>query len=346
MDIARFLSEATVLPGLPGREAKVAEYIAAQFEPLADDVRMDVMHNVMARHGQGGPRILLAAHQDEIGLVVSRIEKDGALRLTRSGGVDPRILPASEVVVWTKGGPMMGIVGAKAPHLLTDDERKKNTELKDLFVDMGMAGGRVRETVRIGDMVTLTGAFQQLASGCAASKTMDDRAGVACMLCALEELTHLRARAETYFVATGQEEIGAGGALTAAYSIAPDIGIAIDVTHGEGPGTGKFDALPLDKVAVGKGPSLHAELTRRLQEAARKHKVDIAVEISDGHTWTDADAVGFVREGVPCVLVSIPLKYMHTTVETLKLDTIREAGRLIAHFIDDISRDWEAIAWY
>lgn len=346
MDIKQFLSEITTIEGLPGREQAVAERIAQVFTPLADDVRIDQMGNVIARYGQGGPRIQVAAHMDEIGLVVSQIEEDGSLRMERSGGVDPRILPASEVHVHTKGGKLVGIVGAKPPHLLTPAEQKKALLLKDMYVDLGMSAEHVKQKVRIGDMITLVGEATELMDGHMASKTMDDRAGVAVMLCALEQLRKMRAKAETHFVSTVQEEIGSRGAKTSAHALDCDIAIAIDVTHGEGPGTGKWEAYPLNKIPIGKGPSLHPVLHERIMQIGKKHHMDCVAEISNGTTYTDADPMHMARAGVPCVLISVPLRYMHTTVETLNLNTIEEAGRLIALFIDDITSDWEAIQWF
>lgn len=341
-----FLREITRIPGLPAYERDVARFVQGAFEPLVDDVRVDTMQNVIARTGQGGPRILVTAHQDEIGLVVTKIEKDGSLRMTRSGGVDPRILPACEVWVQAKDGALYGVVGAKAPHLLTEADRKKAIKLKDLYIDLGMSPERVRELVRVGDQVALAGPLTELAGGHLAAKTMDDRAGVCAMLCAAEQLRRFRARAEVLFVAASQEEVGSFGATVAGYSLEPDIVIAVEVTHGAGPGTGKWEAFPLDKVTLGKGPSLHPELLRRIQETAKRNHIDCLTEISTGTTWTDADPLQVSRAGVPCALVQIPLRYMHTTVEMLNESVIEEAGRLIALFIDDISRDWEGIQWF
>lgn len=346
MDIKGFLKEVTELPGLSGHERQAAERVADAFTPFADDVRIDRMNNVVARHGQGGPRVLITAHLDEIGLVVSGIEKDGCLRMAMSGGVDPRILPAAEVLVQAKDGALYGVIGAKPPHLLSAEDRKKAIQLKDLYIDMGMSPERVRELIRVGDQVALTGALTELSDGRLASKTMDDRAGVAAMLCCAEQLGRMRARAEALFVSASQEETHSVGATVSGYSLDPDVAIVIDVTHGAGPGTDKWEAFPLDKIVLGQGPSLHPELLRRVQKTAEKHHIECLVEITTGETWTDADPLHVTRAGVPTVLVQIPLRYMHTTVETLNEAVIEETGRLIALFIDDISRDWEDITWF
>lgn len=346
MDTINFLRDAVRVPGLPGHEREVAERIAEAFGPLMDEVAIDPMNNVTARCGSLGPRILVAAHLDEIGLVVRGIEEDGALRITKSGGVDPRILPAAEVTVWGAGGPMLGIVGAKSPHLLTAKERGEAVQMDDLFVDLGMGADRVRETVRVGDHVTLTGPVVELANGRIAAKTLDDRAGVAAMLVAAEELSKLKHSAQALFVATAQEETSFLGALTAGYAHAPDVAIAIDVTHGAGPGTGKWESHPMDKVVIDFGPSIHPELVKRALDTAKRNGIECNGSVSTGATWTDADPLHLVRDGVPSVLLSIPLRYMHTTVETIDTAVIEQCGRLIALFIRDLAADWGDIEWF
>ena len=134
--------------------------------------------------------------------------------------------------------------------------------------------------------------------------------------------------------------------MTSAYSIEPDMAIAIDVTHGQGPGTGEFEAFKLSTVPISVGPNIHPMLAKKLKEAAKRHRVEHTTEISGGATWTDADPLQISKEGVPTVLISIPLRYMHTTVETLSLETVREAGRLMAEFIADIAEEWEGLEWF
>lgn len=341
-----FLREVARTPGLPGHERAVAAFIAEAFAPLADEVSIDPMNNVTARCGSGGPRILVAAHLDEIGLIVRGIEDDGSLRVTGNGGVDPRILPAAEVTVWAKGGPLTGIIGAKPPHLLSEADRAKAVQMTGVHVDLGMSAERVKQLVRVGDMAQLTGPTVELANGRFASKTMDDRAGVAAMLVAAMELNRLKHGAEALFVATAQEEVSFGGALTAGHRLAPDMAIAIDVCHGAGPGTGKWEAHPLDKLVVCQGPSLHGGLTKRLRETAKRNGIDINLSTSSGATSTDADPLHLLRGGIPSVLLSVPLRYMHTTVETLDSAVIEQCGRLIALFIRDIAQDWGDIEWY
>ena len=346
MEIKEFLREVTALPGLPGFEGPVGQYIVEVFEPLTDDQSVDVMGNVIARLGSEGPRVMISAHQDEIGLMVTGIEKDGSLRVSRNGGVDPRILPSMEVKVLAKSGALYGVVGATPPHLQAASDPKKAVELKDVFIDLGYSPQTVREKVRIGDPIVMISPLVELANDRVAGKTMDDRAGVAIMLECAKNMRRLKAPAQTFFVSSTQEEVGVRGAKTSAYAIDPDFAIAIDVTHGTGPGTGPFEAFALDKVVLVTGPNLHPLLNKKLKETAKRHRIETAVEVASGPTGTDARALQIACAGVPCVLISVPLKYMHTTVETLSLDMLREAGRLLAHFIDDVAREWGEFEWY
>lgn len=346
MDIAKFLEEATALPGLPGYEDAAAAYIRKCLEPYADEVRIGALGSVIARFGTEGPRVIVCAHQDEIGLVITKIEDDGSLRITCTGGVDPRILPAHEVRVLAKDGPLYGVVGAKPPHLTSAKDREKALDMEDLYVDIGYGAEKVRELVRVGDMCQLTGPTRALAGDRLTGKTMDDRAGVASMVVLAEELSRMRVPAQVFLVATSQEETSFAGATAATYEIDPDFGIAVDVTHGEGPGTGKYEAFPLDKPTIAIGPNLHPMLTKRLQETAKRIGVPYEKEIVPDFTGTDAIPMQITRTGVPSVLISIPLKYMHTTVETLSSEAVRLTGRLMAGFIDDVARDWGNLQWY
>lgn len=346
LDLERFIREVTRKPGVSGYERGVNGYIAEQFKPLVDSVEIDVMQNVIARVGSEGPVVTISAHQDEIGMVVTKIEENGSVRLHRNGGVDPRILPSLEVEIQGRKGPVYGVIGSRPPHVQTPDEQQKAIKFDEIFVDTGYPVEKVRELVRIGDPVVMLAEPQILADGGMACKTMDDRASVAAMLVAAEELKRMNVKAQVCFVASSQEEVGAYGAQTAAYTTDPDFAIAIDVTHGEGPGTGKFQAFPLDKIVIERGPFIHRKLGRKMEAVAKKYRIPFEVCASGGFTGTDTDTMQVVRGGIPMSLLSIPLRYMHTTVETLKLDVIRDAGRLMAMTIAEMAEEWEGFEWF
>ncbi len=344
MDIQAYLAEVSALPGLPGNEQAVAEYVKRQFEPFCDEVEIDCMYNVIAHKKGTGPKVMLAAHIDEIGLMVVDIEKDGCLRMGNVGGVDPRILPGTQV--WVHGKEkLFGTVGAKPPHLQTADESKKNYRREDLFVDIGFPVEKVRELVQIGDHITFNTPATALKNRRFACKSMDDRACVGIMLLAAEQLTNMRCDADIYFVATTQEEVGSRGARTAAFDLAPDLAIALDVCHATIPGSRPDTTCDLGSLATAVGPFLQPKLVQRLLDTAKKHNVTLQTEVDARNTHTDCDELQVSRAGVPSILLELPLKYMHTTVETIDLHALEEGGRLLGHFLAELDAKWEEDLW-
>jgi endoglucanase len=341
LELEAFLRGLIAVPGLSGNELPVARYLQDAFAPYCPDPEIDAMQNLLARlPGEpGGPKVMVTAHMDEIGLCVDRIEDDGSLRLVNIGGVDPRILPGSEVLVLCDP-PLPGIVGAKPPHLLNAADQKKNYKREDIYVDVGYPPEAVRQRVQVGDRVQLVGPLQTLAEGRVAGKTMDDRACVAILWLAARQLATMRHAADIHFVCACQEEVGGHGARTACYTVAPDLAVAVDVTHGPVPDSRPDQAHPLDKVIFSKGPNLHPKLLEQVLQTARNHRVDTQVSICPHVTWTDAAVLQVSREGVPTVLMELPLKYMHTTVELCDLHTVREAARLLVAFLAGLGTDW------
>jgi len=344
MDIQKILSEAAAICGPSGHEMLIAEYFAEQFKPYVDEVRVDCMNNVIAHKKGKGPKVMLAAHIDEIALLVTKIEDDGSLRLGMIGGVDPRILPASRV--WVHGREkLFGTIGALPPHLMKAEDRTHNYKLENLHVDLGMPAERVRELVRIGDLVTFNVPATELLNGQFASKTMDDRACVTLLLCAAEYLQKLVCDADVYFVATASEEVGCQGASTAAFAIDPDLAIALDVDHATIPGSRPDTTVPLDKLAMSVGPFIQPKLADRLMKCSKEHGASLTVTVAERATYTDADDISLSRAGVPSVLLSLPLKYMHTSVETIDTHVLKEGGRLLAHFVSELDAGWEEDLW-
>ena len=358
MDILHYLQGMAVQHGPSGHEAQVAQWLQKQFEPLCDSVTIDPLYNVIAfkkatrpmADGSPAPRVMLAAHQDEIALMTADILPDGTLRMGAVGGVDPRILPASTVTVHATGGAegavrLLGVVGAMPPHLLNAADRENNYKREDLFVDLGLPVERVRELVHIGDLITLNGPATPLLNDRCASKTMDDRACVACLLEAAERLQRMSHLCDIYFVATSQEEVGSKGAAVAAHTINPDLAVALDVTHATIPQSRPDTTVPLDAPATTYGPFVQHKLLDRLKKAAGDHGIKLNTEHAERFTYTDLDDIQIAREGVPCVLINLPLKYMHTTVELLDTKVIRECGRLLAHFLGDLDEGWDDALW-
>ncbi|HSK68701.1 MAG TPA: M20/M25/M40 family metallo-hydrolase [Candidatus Limnocylindria bacterium] len=344
MTTEAFLREITGVRGLSGDERPVAEFVRETFAPLCDEVRVDPLFSVVARKKGPGPKVAFFAHTDEIGLMVVKVEADGSLRVNGVGGVDPRILPGQRVTVFGKQ-TLPGVVGAKAPHLLTDEERKKNYRMQDVHVDLGLAPEKVRELVQIGDQVQLEHRYTELKNGRVAVKTCDDRACVAVMYHALTLLKGLRHDADLYFVATSQEEVGTRGALTSSFGVDPDFAVALDVCHADTPGAPPGRTHKLDSPVASMGPFIQPFLRGKLMDAAKAHRVPVQHGVVPGATYTDADAVATSRGGIPTVLLELPLKYMHTTVEQIDLGAMTECGRLLAHFAADVRGDWEDALW-
>ncbi len=338
MDVAAFLQEICALPGHSGMEGTVASRVAREFARYSPNVTVDKLGNVRALMGEKGPKVLVCAHMDEVGMIVTAIEDNGFLRFWQMGGIDPRILPGSEVTVFGKKS-LFGVIGAKPPHL--NDGPLKAAGLGDLAIDLGLPKEEVEKLVRVGDPVSFRVPMTRLMNNRAAYKTFDDRACITSMLVAMEELSRVELRCRVEFCATVQEEVGSRGAQVAAYDADPDLAVAFDVCHATTPGTDPWDTMPIEKVGLGMGPTIHPKMFERMRDTAKALNVDIQVDPSGGSTATDADNIMQARMGVPTALLSLPLSYMHTMVETISLTTCREAGRLLAGFLKGVDEKWE-----
>lgn len=335
MDLNSFLGELTQKDGVSGYEDNAADFIAEAFSPFVDETRTDNLGNlIFLKKGKCelGPRILFCAHMDEIGFMITKVEDKGFLRFTSLGGFDPRTLPGQEVRIYGKK-IVEGIIGFKPPHLDKEDEKNKGVEMNDLFIDTGFSGEVVEELIRPGSTAAMKRSFLTLLHNCRAGKAMDDRAGVAVLLQCAIELANLAHEAHVYFVATVQEEVGTRGAVVSAYGLSPDIGIAVDVCHGDFPGALEHEVSPLGKgPVITAGPNIHPHMAERLTAAAEEYGLPYQRDVSPGPTGTDARAIQVSMGGIPTGLLSVPLRYMHTSVELLDLQDIKIAGRLLAYF--------------
>ena len=243
--------------------------------------------------------------------------------------------------------PLPGIVASVPPHLLTEDKRGQYPTWEELVVDVGLPAEEVASLVRIGDRVTVDTPMLELMNNKVAAKAMDDRACVAIMSSCLNELRLLQHRWNVYAAATVQEETGLYGAETAAYKIAPDIAIALDVGFARQPGvdadvSGDFNAGPL----IGIGPNFHEKLNARLRDTAKKYEIKIQDDPLPGHSGTDAWPIQISVEGIPTALLSLPLRNMHSPNETADLRDIERTGRLLALFIASLDDDFmTALNW-
>ncbi|HTQ68094.1 MAG TPA: M20/M25/M40 family metallo-hydrolase [Solirubrobacteraceae bacterium] len=285
---------------------------------------------------QAAKRMLLIGHIDEIGLIVTHIDDDGYLWVREVGGWDPQILIGQRVVVDTAAGPLPGVVGRKPIHLLRDEERKKVPELSDLHIDIGARDGKhASELVRVGDVAVIDAGPLRLQDGRLASRALDNRLGSYVALEALRQVAEAGGSTwEMGAVAVVQEETTFGGSRTSAFALAPDAAIVIDVTHAtDAPG---IEVKPSGKHPLGSGPvigrgsTLHEGVFELLYETARSEGIPFTIEASGRATGTDADAVHASRAGVPTGLVMIPVRYMHSPVETVDLQDVEATASLLA----------------
>jgi putative aminopeptidase FrvX len=343
VEIIPLLRKLVRVPGLAGREHLAQELVRTLWTPLVDEIREDRLGNLIAlRRGAGAeprPRLMVAVHADEIGLVVTGIEK-GFLRIARVGGVDLRVLPGLEVVVHARRD-LPGVVGMRPPHVVPAEQREKPAPWQDLFVDVGLSEREVRQLVRVGDTVSFHRELVELKGGLVAGKALDNRASVAALTVALERLERVAHAWDVVAVATVQEEVGTKGALVAAYGIEPDAAIAVDATFGQQAGVSAGEAFPVGEgPTVGIGPNFHPALVKRLRSTADAHEIPYNLEPLPGHSGTDAWAIQVSREGVPTALISIPVRYMHQPVETLAVRDVERAGRLLAAFAGELEADY------
>lgn len=349
MDFLKFLSHVTTVPGPSGYELPVAEVFARAFEPYCDEVSVDFLGSVLAvqksNTGKKGPRIMLCAHIDEVGLMTTGVEEDGSVRFL-SRGVAAQTLPAQEVRLLTKEGPLFGVIGAMPPHLTDAAARGEVTPVEKLFIDTGLAADEVKRRVPVGTPVQLVGRTMPLLNDLITSKTMDDRACAAILLCAAEELRMRLHDAEICYVISAREEIDSLGAQTMAERICPDAAIVLDVTHGTMDDCPPGRTFPLDATDISAGPNTHRKLADFMIHHAQELKIKTMRGVAAATTWTDAWEIQVSCEGIPSVVVSLPLKYMHTTVETGSAKTMREQARLICEAVCAMHEGWEETLCY
>lgn len=345
MQINELLKKLSEASGVSGYEADVRELVREEFSHYADEIRVDAMGSLIAlKRGETAqqlPRhsIMLAGHMDEIGLLVTKLEK-GFLRFSTVGGFDLRVLPGQEVIVHGRRD-LPGIIATRPPHVLTPEERERITPLDQLFIDVGLPDDELAKWARVGDVITLQRQFTELAGNLVAGKAFDDRAAVVCIAHCLQHLSTMKHTWDVYAVATVQEEVGLKGALTSTFGLAPDIGIAIDVCHGNMLGVPEVDTVNVGGgPAIAFGPNIHPLMYSRLVETANSYEISYQPDPTPGPSGTDAWAMQVAREGIPTALVSIPLRYMHTTVETLSLKDLERAGRLLALFIASLNESF------
>ncbi|MBP7175798.1 MAG: M20/M25/M40 family metallo-hydrolase [Thermoclostridium sp.] len=335
MDTADLIRKLCAINAMTGFENKACEAIQGFFQPVCDKTWVDSFFNVIGYKkglGETPKKIMITAHYDQIGMIVSGYEKNGFLRVSNLGGIDTKALMASEVMVHGKED-LYGIIGAKPPHLLTEQETKKNVKIIELFLDTGLSDEELKQKTSPGDPISIVSEVVSMENGCIAGKSLDNRAGVAALVLILEQLQALKHDNDIYVVATVQEETELLGAISSAWNLNPDLALVIDVCHGDMPEADKNLTYPLGKgVPVGIGPAFHRQETKALLEVAKQERIPTQLCIEPGDPGTEAWAIQVSHTGVPTLEACIPLRYMHTGIELLLVKDIELTVALVAKY--------------
>jgi endoglucanase len=335
-DLLPFLKSLISTPGLSGHEAPVRSLIAAAWEPLTDELStspLGSLHGLKRGRGERPrPGILLAAHMDAIGLMVTGIVQ-GFLRVTEVGGLDVRVLPGQLVTVHGRQDLPAMVVQPPA-RLLPADAQNGPVPLKYLLVDTGLLPDRVQALVRVGDLISFAQPPLELRGETLSGHSLDNRASIAALTHCLQELQGRIHTWDVWAVATVQEEETMAGARTSSYQLRPQLAIAVDTTWAKGPGTPDYKTFPLGKgPTLGWGPNIHSGLHKAMKTLADRLELPNTIELMPRHSGTDAFALQIAAEGIPTMVVSIPIRYMHTPVEVISLKDITRTGHLLAEFI-------------
>jgi endoglucanase len=281
---------------------------------------------------------MIAAHMDEIGLMVTALD-GGFLRFTNVGGIDWKVMPSQEVVVHGRS-ELPGLVASRPPHVLSADERGKPIGKEQLFIDVGLTAEELAQSVQVGDFISIRQETIELGGKFATGKAFDNRACVVALILMLHRLQNAGHDWDVYAVATVQEEVGLRGATTSTFGIQPTLGLALDVNFARQPGANEEETVDWDKgPAIALGPNLHPVLQDLLVETAKSHEIPYVIEVLPGNSGTDAWAMQVTQAGIPTGLLSIPIRNMHTPVETAALKDIERTARLLASFVVGLNEE-------
>ncbi len=325
------------VPGMSAYESPIRETIQNYWAPLTDSIKTTPIGNLVAvKNGTGAetrPTILLAAHMDMIGLMVTQLV-EGFLKVGPIGGIDNRVLPGSIVTVHTTSGDLSGVVASKPPHLQTAAERKEYLPLTDLYIDLGLPPADVEKAVKLGDLVSFAQTPSFLNDGTLVARSLDNRASVAAVTLCLDYLQNRTHAWDVVATATVQEEVGLVGAYAAGFAEKPDMAIVIDVTFGRQSGTSDWETFKLGAgPTLGWGANLHPKFYEKIEKVAADLEMTIHRDLLPRSSGTDAIGMQVSRDGIPTALISIPIKNMHTPIETVVLKDIERSARLMAEVI-------------
>jgi endoglucanase len=345
----QFLERLINTPSPSGHEARGQRVWLDYVAPYAEETFSDPYGNTVAVLNKGGsPRLMLAAHADEISMVVNYINDEGFIYVRKMGGIDPAITKAQRVVIQSRGGPVKGVVGNVAPHLTRAEPDRKPPKIEDLFVDIGVRNRKEAEKlIRVGDPITLSDQFELLRNDLAVARAFDNRIGTFAVAEALRQLSEDKGKlqAEVLAVSNIMEEVGLLGARQIAYTLKPDVALVVDVTHATDYPT--VSRQQHGDVKIGRGPALthggcnHAEVVARLETVAKAAKISLQHEATSNNTGTDTDVIFWTRGGIPSALISLPNRYMHSPVEVVSLKDLEQIPPLLAAFARSLKKGEE-----
>lgn len=319
--------------GVSGDEKAASQLALEMLKDFTDDCCIDKFGNVIGHIGEGKegrPTLLLDAHIDQIGLIVTFIDDNGFIRVSKCGGVDRRVLAAQTVTVYGKK-EIKGVISVLPPHVKKDGD--KVAQIDELVIDTGYSKAELEQIVSLGDRITVDNKPAELLNGRICAPACDDRAGVICILYALSLLKGKELNYNLDVSFTSQEETGERGAKIAAFNLDPDICLEMDVSFAYTPDSERHKCGELGKgVMIGVAPSLSKRLSKELIAIAKEKEIPYSLEVMGGETGTNADAIGVAKGGAECGTLSIPLRYMHTPVEVVDPKDIEAIGRLIYEF--------------
>lgn len=344
-----FLKTLVNTPSPVGHEARGQRVWLDYAKQFADETFSDAYGNCVAVLNKGGsPRVMLAGHADEIAMAVNYITEEGFVYVRKMGGVDAAITKAQRVTIHTRNGPVRGVVGNVAPHLMKEEKESKAPKIHDLFIDLGVGSKKDAEKlVHIGDPITLVDEFELLRNDLAVARAFDNRIGTFAVVEALRLLKEgkTKLQAEVCAVSNVQEEVGLLGARQIAYSLKPDVAVVVDVTHATDYPT--VNKPQHGDVKVGAGPTLthggcnHPEVVARLEQVAKTKKIALQHEAMSATSGTDTDAIFWTRGGIASALVSLPNRYMHSPVELVSLKDLEQIPELLAAFAASLKKGEE-----
>lgn len=342
-EIKELLKRLSEAHGISGYEDEVREIVKSEIMPYVDEVKVDRLGNLIAIKKGKRPSVMIAAHLDEIGLMVKHIEDEGFLRFSNIGGWFDQTLLNQRVVLHGNRGKVFGVIGSKPPHVMKKEEREKLIKSEDMFIDIGASSKEEAESmgISIGTPVTIDRHFVELKNGIVTCKAFDNRSGI---VITIEALKGTNTEFEVYAVGTVQEEVGLKGARTTAFALNPDVAIATDVTIAGGhPGLekkhvnvemGKGAAITVCD-AAGRGIITPKSVLRWLKETAERHNIKYQLSVLEGGT-TDATAILLARSGIPSGVISVPTRYIHSPVEVLNIKDLEESAKLLARAIEEV----------